>query len=110
MLAPFAKARAMATRHGPEFWREHVQNWCRSGLKQREYCANHGLGERAFHRWRDREKEFIATTRASLTLIPVSVGKPETISVVRLRSQDGWEIELPGNSVPLLVDFLKHLS
>jgi len=110
MLALFAKARAMATRHGPEFWREHVENWCRSGLKQREYCANHGLGERAFHRWRDREKEFIAATRASLTLIPVSVGKPKTISVVRLRSPDGWEIELPGNSVPLLVDFLKHLS
>jgi hypothetical protein len=38
------------------------------------------------------------------------VGKPETISVVRLRSPDGWEIELPGSSVPLLVDFLKHLS
>ena len=100
----------MATRHGPEFWREHVENWCRSGLKQREYCANHGLGERAFHRWRDREKEFIAATRGELTLVPVSVGKPETVSVVRLRSPDGWEIELPGNSVPLLVDFLKHLS
>ena len=59
---------------------------------------------------RNREKEFIAATRASLTLIPVSVGKPDTTSVVRLRSPDGWEIELPGNSVPLLVDFLKHLS
>lgn len=100
----------MATRHGPEFWREHVENWCRSGLKQREYCANHGLGERAFHRWRDREKEFIAVTRGSLTLVPVSVGKPEAVSVVRLRSPDGWEIELPGNSVPLLIDFLKDLS
>ena len=63
----------MATRHGPEFWREHVENWCRSGLKQREYCANHGLGERAFHRWRDREKEFIAATRGSLTLVPVTL-------------------------------------
>ena len=100
----------MATRHGPEFWREHVENWCRSGLKQREYCANHGLGERAFHRWRDREKEFIAAMRGSLTLVPASVGKSETVSVVRLRSPSGWEIELPGNSVPLLVDFLKDLS
>ena len=65
---------------------------------------------RAFHRWRDREQELIAATRGSLTLVPVSEGKPEAISVVRLRSPDGWEIELPGNSVPLLVDFLKHLS
>ena len=100
----------MAMRHGPEFWREHVENWCRSGLKQRDYCANHGLGERAFHRWRDREKDFIAATRGSLTLVPASVGKAETESVVRLRSPSGWEIELPGNSVPLLVDFLKDLS
>jgi hypothetical protein len=38
------------------------------------------------------------------------VGKPETTSVVRLRSPDGWEIELPGHSAPLLVDFLKYLS
>lgn len=42
-------------------------------------------------------------------MVPVSVAKPETASVVRLRSLDGWEIELPGHSVPLLVDFLKHL-
>jgi hypothetical protein len=41
--------------------------------------------------------------------VPVSVGRPETVSVVRLRSPSGWEIELPGNSVPLLVDFLKDL-
>jgi len=45
-----------------------------------------------------------------LTLVPASVGKAETESVVRLRSPSGWEIELPGNSVPLLVDFLKGLS
>jgi len=46
----------------------------------------------------------------SLTLVPVSVGKPDTTSVVRLRSPRGWEIELPGSSVPLLVEFLKQLS
>ena len=101
----------MAKRHGPIYWREHIENWVRSDLTQREYCANNGLSEKAFHRWRSREKEAIAATKASqLTLVPASVGKPETISVVRLRSPDGWEIELPGNSVPLLVDFLKHLS
>ena len=77
----------MAKRHGPEFWREHVDNWCRSDLTQREYCA-----------------------KASLTLVPVSVGKADTVGVARLRSPDGREIELPGSSVPLLVDFLKHLS
>ncbi len=100
----------MAKRHGPAYWREHIQNWVRSDLTQREYCANNGLSERAFHRWRSREKQTIAAANSSLTLVPVSVGKPETGSVVRLRSPDGWEIELPGSSVPLLVEFLKQLS
>jgi hypothetical protein len=100
----------MAKRHGQAFWQEHVQNWVRSDLTQREYCAAYGLGERAFHRWRGREKETIAAAKATLTLVPVSVSKPETGSVVRLRSPDGWEIELPGSSVAVLIDFLKHLS
>jgi len=110
MLAPFSKGRAMAKRHGPIYWREHVQNWVRSDLTQREYCASNGLSERAFHRWRSREKDTIAAAKSSLTLVPVSVGKAETDSIVRLRSPEGWDIELPGSSVPLLIDFLKQLS
>ncbi|MBK8338021.1 MAG: hypothetical protein IPL03_16290 [Sterolibacteriaceae bacterium] len=35
----------MAKRHGPAYWREHIQNWVRSDLTQREYCANNGLSE-----------------------------------------------------------------
>ena len=100
----------MAKRHGAAFWRKHVEEWCRSDLTQREYCANHGISERAFHRWRGKEKAAIAAAKSSLTLVPVSVGKPETGSVVRLRSPDGWEIEMPSGSVPLLIDFLKHLA
>jgi hypothetical protein len=68
------------------------------------------LGERAFHRWRGREKEAIAAAKATLTLVPVSVGKPDAVSVIRVRSPGGWEIEMPGNSVPLLIEFLKDLS
>lgn len=100
----------MAKRHGPGFWRKHVEDWFRSDLTQREYCATHGLGERAFHRWRGREKGAIAAAKSSLTLVPVSVGAPAAGGTVTLRSPDGWEIELPGSSVPLLIDFLKHLS
>ena len=100
----------MAKRHGLAFWRKHVEEWCRSDLTQREYCANNGISERAFHRWRSREKETIAAAKATLTLVPVSVGAATAGNIVRLRSPDGWEIELPGSSVPLLIDFLKHLS
>jgi hypothetical protein len=100
----------MAKRHGLAFWRKHVEEWCRSDLTQREYCANNGISERAFHRWRSREKTAIAAAKATMTLVPVSVGMTGTDNVVRLRSPDGWEIELPSGSVSWLLDFLKHLA
>jgi hypothetical protein len=100
----------MAKRNGREYWRRHLEAWHQSDLTQKDYCASHGLSVESLRRWRRREKEANAAAKSSLTFVPVSVGKPDTTSVVRLRSPDGWEIELPGNSVPLLVDFLKHLS
>ena len=100
----------MAKRHGAIFWREHVQNWVRSDQTLKDYCAANGLTERALRRWRGREKETIAAAKASLTLVPVGLIKAESESIVRLRSPGGWEIEMPGSSVSLLVDFLKDLS
>ena len=52
----------------------------------------------------------LAAAKATLTLVPVSVGKPEAVGGVRLRSPGGWEIELPGSSIALLVGVLKDLS
>ncbi len=37
MLSRISKARQMAKRHGPAYWREHIQNWVRSDLTQSEY-------------------------------------------------------------------------
>lgn len=109
MLSPVFEARQMVKRHGPAYWREHVQNWVRSDLTQREYCANNGLSERAFHRWRSREKQTIAAAQSSLTLVPVSVGKAETDRIVRLHSPGGWRIELAGGNVSWLADLLRQL-
>jgi len=100
----------MAKRHGVEFWREHLDAWHRSDLTQKAYCANHGLGEKAFYRWHRKEKEAIAAAKPSLTLVPVSVGTPTTGNIVKLRSPCGWEIEMPGSSTSLLIDFLKRVS
>ena len=100
----------MAKRHGAEFWREHLDAWHRSDLTQKAYCANHGLGEKAFYRWHRKEKEAIAAAKPPLTLVPVSVGTPTTCNVVKLRSPCGWEIEMPDSSTSLLIDLLKHLS
>jgi transposase-like protein len=110
MFAPFSKARQMAKRHGLEYWRRHLEAWHQSDQTQKAYCASHGLSVESLRRWWRREKEALTRAKASMTLVPVSVAKPDTASVVRLRSPGGWEIELPGNSVPLLIDFLKDLS
>lgn len=99
----------MAKRHGQEFWREHLEAWRRSDLTQREYCANQGLGEKAFYRWRRKEREAIASATSSLTLVPVSVSAPVTGSVVRLHSPGGWRIELPADGAPWLADLLRQL-
>ena len=99
----------MAKRYGAEFWRVHLDAWHRSDLTQKAYCANHGLGEKAFYRWHRKEKEAIAAAKSSLTLVPVSVGAPETGNMVRLHSPGGWRIELPGGSVSWLADLLRQL-
>ena len=99
----------MAKRHGAEFWRGHLDAWHRSDLTQREYCANHELGEKAFYRWRRKEKEAVAAAKSSLTLVPVSMGTPASGNVVRLHSPGGWRIEMTGGSAPWLAELLRHL-
>ncbi len=99
----------MAKRHGAEFWRGHLAAWHQSDLTQRAYCAQHGLGERAFYRWHRREKEAIAAGKATLTLVPVNVGTSLTGKVIRLHSPGGWRIELPAGDVPALADLLRRL-
>lgn len=99
----------MAKRHGREFWRQHLEAWHRSDLTQREYCANHGLGEKAFYRWRRKEREAAASAKTSLTLVAARVGSPIAGSVVRLHSPGGWRIELPAEGAPWLADLLRQL-
>ncbi len=100
----------MAKRHGAEYWRRHLEAWYQSDLTQKPYCATQGLSVESLRRWRRREKAMLAAAKSTLTLVPASVGKPDSVGVVRLRSPGGWEVELPGSSVPLLIDVLKELS
>ncbi len=100
----------MAKRHGLEYWRRHLEAWHQSDLTQKAYCASQGLSVESLRRWRRREKAALVAAKSSLTLVPVSVGMVAAGNIVRLRSPDGWEIEMPGSSVPMLIDFLKHLA
>lgn len=99
----------MAKRRGAQFWRAHVEAWNRSDVTQREYCAKNGLAERAFYRWRRKEKDVLAAGSAALTLVPVSVGTAATSSVVVLHSPGGWRIELPVGDVSWLTELLRQL-
>ena len=101
----------MAKRHGAEFWREQLAAWHQSDRTQKAYCANHGLGEKAFYGWHRKEKEAIAAAKAPLTLVPARRGVSASVesNVVQLHSPGGWRIELPAANVPWLVDLLRQL-
>jgi hypothetical protein len=91
----------MARRHGPVYWQKHLESWLQSDLTQEAYCTQHGLSPKSFYRWRRKEKDALAATKSSLTLVPVSIsGAAATGSVIRLHSPAGWRIELPaGNRI-----------
>ena len=97
----------MAARQGTEYWREQVKGWRQSGLSQIAYCGQHGLNIKSFRRWRTKLQR--ATTAASLTLVPISVGTPATTSAIRLHSPGGWRIELPTVNPAWLSDLLRQL-
>ena len=99
----------MAKRHGADYWRRHLEAWHRSDLTQEAYCVSQGLSTQLFYRWRRKEKDAIAATKDSLTLVPVSVIMPETGGVVRLHSPGGWRVELPAGNTPWLVDLLRQM-
>lgn len=96
-------------RRGAEFWRGQLEAWHRSDLTQRDYCAQHGLSEKSFYRWRGKEKVVLAAGQSSLTLVPVSVGMATTGGIVRLHSPGGWRIELPAAEASFLTDLLRQL-
>jgi hypothetical protein len=100
----------MARRHGPVYWQKHLESWLQSDLTQEAYCTQHGLSPKSFYRWRHKEKDALAATKSSLTLVPVSIsGAAATGSVIRLHSPAGWRIELPAGNAPWLADVLRHL-
>ncbi len=98
----------MAARQGTEYWREQVEGWRQSGLSQVAYCEQHGLNIKSFRRWRTKLQR-AATTAASLTLVPISVGAPTTAPAIQLHSPGGWRIELATGNPAWLADLLRQL-
>ncbi len=98
----------MAARQGSGYWQTQVEGWRQSGLSQIAYCEQHGLNIKSFRRWRTKLQR-AATTAASLTLVPVSIGNPATTPAIRLHSPGGWRIDLATGDPAWLADLLRHL-
>jgi hypothetical protein len=104
----FQEARAMAKRHGAEYWRRHLEAWDRSELTQREYCLANGLSVESLRRWRRRAQDGL-DVKSPLTLVAARVSSPVSEGVVRLHSPGGWGIEVPLGSVSWLGEWLRQL-
>ncbi len=98
----------MAARQGSDYWQAQVEGWRASGLSQITYCEHHGLNIKSFRRWRTKLQR-AATTAASLTLVPTSVGAQATAPAIRLHSPGGWRIELSTGNPAWLADLLRQL-
>ena len=76
-------------------WLERVQSWQHSGLTQKAFCQQHGLGLASFHRWRAiAMREGKPADSSVVTFLPVNVVEPGTanLSVV---INDSLRIEIP---------------
>jgi hypothetical protein len=98
----------MAARQGSAYWQAQVEGWRQSGLSQITYCEHHGLNIKSFRRWRTKLQR-AATTAASLTLVPISVGAQATAPAIRLHSPGGWRIELATGNPAWLANLLRQL-
>jgi hypothetical protein len=57
-----------------ECWKERIDNWRQSGLKQNEYCRRHDLNWHQFVYWK---KRLIAKEPTTVSFVPVTLGALE---------------------------------
>ena len=58
-------------------WLELIQSWKHSGLTQKAFCQQHGLGLASFHRWRAiAMRDGKPADSPASTLLPVNVVEP----------------------------------
>ena len=71
--------RAEALEAKRRFWRQHIERWKRSGLKQSSYCRRHELKLHCFTYWR---KKFRRTAPAPVSLVEVRLPPGATEAIV----------------------------
>ena len=101
---------ATRTRHGQDYWVDHLKHWRKSGQTQIQYCASTGLSVKTFNRWKSRlgnakVRKGSATPSADkeISLIPVRLAPPDSGSAnlgdardIRIRFDNGqWVVDVP---------------
>ena len=76
-------------------WLERVQSWQHSGLTQKAFCQQHGLGLASFHRWRAiAMREGKPADSSVVTFLPVNVVEPGAADLTMVIN-DSLRIEIP---------------
>ena len=112
------------------FWSKHIADWQVSGLRQKEYCAQHGLHVKSFGRWKGVLKQrppltptlhLAAHAKKRAPMIPLSIvpdidvasmhDQEQSGSGVRLLVQNKYVIDLSSDfHVPTLQKLLTVLG
>jgi hypothetical protein len=79
-----------------QFWRRKLEQWRRSGLSVRAFCARHGLTEPTFYFWR---RTLAQRDEATVRFVPVQVVPDPLADVPPTPTGVGLELLLAGGRV-----------
>ena len=76
-------------------WLKRIQSWNDSGLTQKAFCQQHGLGLASFRRWRHiAMREGKPADSSVVTFLPVNVVEPGAVDLTVVIN-DLLRIEIP---------------
>ena len=80
-----------------QFWRIHLDQWCRSGITQIAYCKTNGLKSNRMTHWKNKFKrqnfpvEFVQISPTHISQLPHSQPR----EALRLNVDSGFQIDIP---------------
>jgi hypothetical protein len=86
-----------------DYWREHVERWGKSGLRQKEYCIKEGISIERFGYWKRRFERKSRSVGERLVAVPpgiISTALSEGRGMLGLVVRDQYRIEIPERFSP----------
>jgi hypothetical protein len=106
------ESRKAALREKRRYWKEHIDSWKASGLKQAQYCRQHDLKLHRFVYWR---KKYLPRTETPISLVRVPLPEenyrnmvPSSPKPLRLVVGDDRRIEVERGFDPIALQQLVH--